>query len=130
MIRKHLSNLNGFFFSCRTKSPNANSRPLYIHIFLEMLALPNLPIIKPTKQLFEKWVLWAQLIRVPVASFNTAVKRRFRPYSNILWSYMCWYICIFFFKQVFRKETHTHTHTSQCWKIIISTKLFKWRNWE
>lgn len=50
----------------------------------EMLAQPNLPTIKPTKQLFKNRVLWAQLIRVPVASFNIAVKRRFRPYINIL----------------------------------------------
>lgn len=63
------------------KNPICKQPTLYL---LEMLAVPNLPTIKPTKQLFAKRVLWAQLIRVPVASFNTAVKRRFRPYINIL----------------------------------------------
>lgn len=80
MIRKHFSNMNFFFYIIEPINP-MQSADIYL---LEMLVLTNLPTIKPTKQLFAKRVLWAQLIRVPVASFNTAVKRRFRPYINIL----------------------------------------------
>lgn len=82
MTKKHLTNMAIVLFLSHQVT-QCEQLAFYL---LEMLAMPNLPIIKPTKQFFEIRVLWAQLIRVPVASFNTAVKRRFRPYINILWS--------------------------------------------